>query len=161
MFLPAAALGSPGQSAHSAACENASCPFLWAARKRNDVNFSYPLWLQGLKSTQELLVAEARHGSIKRSTLKSRAWACPAGSRQLTVPAHHSTSHKPQAYLSSSAASESPWHRLFCVWPRLIWGVRLTGIQSIALWLLEQRLSTLQRKGKKSKCIISNGWNQP
>lgn len=41
MFLPAAALRSPGQSAHSAACGNASCPSPEAARKNRDANFSY------------------------------------------------------------------------------------------------------------------------
>lgn len=69
ILLPVAALGSPGQSAHSAAYENASCPSLGAANKNGSVNFSYTNL-----STQttfhlhfkdkEFLTVEARRGAL-------------------------------------------------------------------------------------------------
>lgn len=77
ILLPVAAWGSPGQSAHSAAYENASCPSLGAANKKRGVNCSYTSF--STKTTfhfhfkdKEFLTAEARRGSITYSTFSGR-----------------------------------------------------------------------------------------
>lgn len=67
---PVAALGSPRQSAHSAAYENASCPSPGAAKSKKEGMFilataiypgrSLSSSYQGLKDHKEFIVVEAR-----------------------------------------------------------------------------------------------------